>query len=102
MRPRFRSFHLLCQGAHRAPLPQRFGTQCTPLFVGTADLQSLPRKLRLQSPITAFPLLKGEDGLVELPSAEVRPERVGHVDLCISNLPQQEIADAQLATGSYQ
>src|SRR6185369_1154894 len=52
------------------------------LFPGTAE-----------SPLAA---LKMRDGVQELALPEIRPERVGHVDLGVSDLPQQEIADAHL------
>src|SRR5690348_4466525 len=45
----------------------------------------------------ALPFLKGFDGLQQLHATEIRPESVGHIDLGISGLPEQKIAQAHLA-----
>src|SRR5262245_25574473 len=37
---------------------------------------------------------------LELGTAEIRPQRVAHVQLGIGQVPQQEIADAVVATGA--
>src|SRR5678816_2678318 len=49
-----------------------------------------------ESPLAA---LKMRDGVQELALPEVRPERVGHVDFGVGDLPQQEVADPHLAAG---
>src|SRR5205085_122577 len=51
---------------------------------------------------TALPALEFVDRVEELPLAEVRPKRVRDVDLGVSDLPQEEVADAHLAAGTDQ
>ena len=50
----------------------------------------------------AFPLLIALQNLVKLILAKVRPIGRGDINFSIGNLPQQEIADAHLPTGSDQ
>src|SRR5262245_60800335 len=52
--------------------------------------------------VAALALLIIDDGLQELSLAEVRPERLGHPDLGVGDLPEQEVADAQLTGGANQ
>src|SRR5437762_7172602 len=56
----------------------------------------------LQSAISAFPLLVGDDGFVKMPLFKVRPQGLGHPNLGISDLPQEKITDSQFAAGSNQ
>src|SRR5207245_10193542 len=56
----------------------------------------------LQSAISAFPLLVGDDGFVKMPLFKVRPQGLGHPNLGISDLPQEKITDSQFAAGSTQ
>src|SRR5262245_87542 len=49
---------------------------------------------------TAFALLEGSDGRVQRGSVEVGPQQIGEIQLRVSQLPQQEIADALLAAGA--
>src|SRR5467141_2019697 len=51
-------------------------------------------------PEAALALLIPSDRRIELPGVEIRPQRRGEVQLGISKLPKQEIADALLATGA--
>ena len=51
---------------------------------------------------TAIALLVGEHAFEQVAAAEVRPQRVGHPDLGIGDLPQQEVADAHLAARANQ
>src|SRR2546428_1318458 len=51
-------------------------------------------------PEAALALLIPRDRRIELPGVEIRPQRRGKVQLGISKLPKQEIADALLATGA--
>src|SRR5690606_5200166 len=55
-----------------------------------------------QAAEAAFPALVGLDGLGQVLPAEVRPAHVGHPELRIRRLPQQEVADALLAAGADQ
>ncbi len=50
-----------------------------------------------QSAEAAFALLVRLDGFQQMEAAEVRPQPVGHEDLRIGKLPQQEVRDALLA-----
>src|SRR6266436_2281642 len=51
---------------------------------------------------TALPALELGDRLEELPLAEVRPERVRHVDLGVGDLPQEEVTDPHLTARADQ
>src|SRR5260221_477826 len=42
----------------------------------------------------------GSDGLVEGGSVEVRPVRLGHVQLGVADLPEEVVADAEFAGGA--
>src|SRR4051812_32444422 len=50
--------------------------------------------------IAALPALEVEDRLIEVPAPEVGPEGVGHPDLGVGDLPEQEVGDPQLARGT--
>src|SRR5436309_7832993 len=52
---------------------------------------------RLDPAVAAIPLLVGDYGLEQVAPAEIGPQRVGHPDLGIRDLPEQEIADAHFA-----
>lgn len=47
-----------------------------------------------------FPLPETGQSLLKFLDTEVRPQRVGEIPFRICSLPQQEIADPQLATGA--
>src|SRR5688572_4491951 len=51
---------------------------------------------RADAAVPALALLIREHGFDEVPAAEVRPQRVGHVDLRVRDLPEQVVADAHL------
>src|SRR5712692_3021855 len=51
-------------------------------------------------PEAALALAIPRDRRIELPGVEIRPQRRGEVQLGVSKLPEQEIADALLATGA--
>src|SRR5690242_18069898 len=48
----------------------------------------------------ALPYLEPGDGLVELELAEIRPQDVSEIQFRVSEVPQQEVADAFLTTGA--
>ena len=50
--------------------------------------------------LTALALLKGKDRLQEVAAGEIRPQRPRDIELRISDLPEQEIADAHFARGA--
>src|SRR6266478_1072104 len=52
--------------------------------------------------IPTLALLKLEQGLQQLRPIEIRPQRFGHENLRIGNLPEQKITDAHLAAGPDQ
>src|SRR5207302_1356668 len=52
--------------------------------------------------VAAFALLKFHQSFQEPGAVEVRPERLGHKNLRVGDLPKQEIAQAHLAAGSNQ
>src|SRR5205809_457460 len=56
----------------------------------------------LQSAISAFPLLVGDDGFVKMPLFKVRPHGLRHPNLGIGDLPQEKITDSQFTAGSNQ
>src|SRR5213594_1251105 len=58
-----------------------------------------PRGLFGHSSVPPLTLLEIDDGLQELTFAEIGPERLRHPDLGVSDLPQKEVADPQLAAG---
>ena len=49
--------------------------------------------------VAPLALLEVDDGLEQVAGAEVRPQRVGHPDLGVGDLPEQEVADPHLAAG---
>jgi len=51
----------------------------------------------LDAAVAAIALLVGDDGFEEMTAAKIRPERVGHPDFRIGDLPQQEVAHPHLA-----
>src|SRR3989338_3584129 len=53
-------------------------------------------RLGADPPVAPIPLLVVDDGLQELPPAEVGPERFRDPDLGVGDLPEKEVADAQL------
>ena len=57
---------------------------------------------RGQSAVAPFALLVIHECLVQVPAPEVGPQGVGDPDLGIGDLPEQEVGDAQLATGADQ
>src|SRR5262245_35564020 len=59
-------------------------------------------RLGMNGAVTAVAFLVVDDGFEEMPGAEVRPERVGHPDFRVGNLPQQEITDTHFAAGADQ
>src|SRR5262245_2798505 len=59
----------------------------------------LIRLLRCPAEAPLTPLILRQ-GLDELSLAEVGPQGVGHVDLGIGELPEQEVRDAHLAAGA--
>src|SRR5687768_10979670 len=54
----------------------------------------------LHAAVTALARLEVDDGFEEMAAAEVRPEHLGHVDLGVGDLPEQEVRHAQLAAGA--
>src|ERR1700719_1570234 len=56
--------------------------------------------LRSQTTIAPFALLIVCQRRIEFRAPKIGPQRLGDVDLRIRDLPQQEIADAQLAAGA--
>src|SRR5262245_17918240 len=52
------------------------------------------------SAVAALALLIRQHRLDQMAAAEVGPERVGHIDLRVRNLPEQVVAHAHLATGA--
>src|SRR5271155_2213056 len=67
-----------------------------------------PRRLRLRRPALAdatippLALLKLHQRLKQLRAVEIRPQRLSNQYFGVSNLPQQEIADAHLPAGPNQ
>src|SRR5262245_22595864 len=49
---------------------------------------------------TAFALLVVLDGVEKFRFAEIRPQRVGDVQLAVGDLPEKEVGDAHLAAGA--
>src|SRR5579871_4171261 len=62
--------------------------------------QSFPLGLSGRAAEAALPLLEERQRLEELALAEVRPERVGDVQLGVSELPEEEVADPHLSAGA--
>src|SRR5689334_17011592 len=61
------------------------------------SLRAECNRRRLDAAVPALALLIGDDGLEQIPPAEVGPEPLGDPDLGVRDLPQQEVADAHLA-----
>src|SRR5262249_26931379 len=59
--------------------------------------QALARRLLRRATEAAMALLEEGQRLEELALAEVRPHGVGHVELGVGELPEEEVADAHLA-----
>src|SRR6266404_9353778 len=55
-----------------------------------------------EAAVAAIALLIIEDGPEQLRAVEIRPESLGDVQLRVSNLPQEEVADAHLARRTNQ
>src|SRR4249919_4103791 len=55
---------------------------------------------RLDAAVASIALLVGEHRLQEIAAAEVGPQRFGHPDFSVGDLPKQKIADAHLAAGA--
>src|ERR1022692_538570 len=53
-----------------------------------------------QPSITSFTLLVLFDALDELNSAKIGPQRLGHIDFRIRQLPEQEVAQAHFSAGA--
>jgi len=58
--------------------------------------------MRLEAAVATLALLKGNDGFVQVPFFEIRPECVGDPDLRIRDLPEKKIADSQFAARADQ
>src|ERR1044071_9055704 len=65
----------------------------------TASLRVRHQLQPAEAPVAA---LEVEDGFEHLGAAEVGPERLGHVNLAVGGLPEQEVRDAQLAARPHQ
>src|SRR6187455_49763 len=61
------------------------------------DLVPLGVRSGAHPAVAPLPSLVGEDGFEQVAPAEVRPERLGHPDLGVGDLPEQEVAHPQLA-----
>src|SRR5687768_16870482 len=57
---------------------------------------------RDNGPVAAVALLIREDRFQQMAAAEIRPQRVGHPDLRVCDLPQQKIADTHFAARADQ
>src|SRR5690349_2836095 len=66
----------------------------------TAALAFCLLDLLAGAPEAALALLIPDDGRVELPGVEIRPERRREVELGVGELPKEEIADALLSPGA--
>src|SRR5262249_53133222 len=60
-------------------------------------LEAFPFDLSGRATETTLALLEEVERLEVLPLAEVRPERVGDVDLGVGELPEEEVAESHLA-----
>src|ERR1043165_2894292 len=50
--------------------------------------------------VAPFARLEVDDRLEEMPPAKIGPQHLGHVDLGVGDLPEEEVRDAQLAAGA--
>src|SRR5205085_6165847 len=63
---------------------------------------STENRSSLDAAIPPVSLLIRQNGLEQMMTAEIRPQRVGDPDFRVGNLPQEEIAHTHLAARSYQ
>src|SRR3970040_413838 len=78
----------------------RFRSMAT---AGEAEMQGNTTDGRIrvrEAAVTTIAALVVKDGFQQLSLGEVRPKGWRNPDLGIGNLPKQEIADAQFATGA--
>src|SRR5260221_60988 len=61
------------------------------------SLQADSNRRGLDASVTALALLVREDRFEQVVAAEVGPERLGHPDFRVRDLPEQEVADAHFA-----
>src|SRR5690349_10929155 len=57
---------------------------------------------RTDAAVPPLALLERQHGFEQVTTAEIRPQRLGHVDFGVGNLPEQVVADAHLAAGADQ
>src|SRR5260370_11994818 len=77
-------------GGRRGPsVYASFHTGYEGLFLGGLDIA-----------IASLAPLKLNNGLKQICAAEVRPQRVSHIDFAIGDLPEQEIRHSHLPAGS--
>src|SRR5205814_5846136 len=71
-----------------------------PLWLGF--LYSLERNSRIvvESPVPPLALLIFRNALQQMHASEIRPQRCSHINLCVSQLPKQEVAEPHLPRGS--
>src|SRR5262245_6362937 len=80
---------------------QRFSSPAPPAFPGLpafpVSLRGDRDRRRLDAAVATVAFLIGDDGLEQMASPEIGPERLGDPDLGVCNLPEEEVADAHLA-----
>ena len=79
------------QGAGASPPPWRRGARRRSKSALTRIVRAAGSG-RVYPAVPALALLEIRDGLEQVPAAEVRPEDVGHPDLGVGDLPEQEVA----------
>src|SRR5271170_5451902 len=55
-----------------------------------------------EAAVPPLALLKVEQRFIKLRGCEIGPQRFGHINLGVCNLPEQKIADAHFAAGADQ
>src|SRR5690554_2818485 len=85
--------------AARKPAIRMTAVTTRSLSIAATLLRRHARDLLAGAAETALARAVGRDCLIERELVEVGPQRVGEVQLGVGELPQQEVADALLATG---
>src|SRR6185295_8686131 len=93
---RFRSRRLNAELAELAERTLSAVSAYSALIV-VVSLGAERHRRRLDAAVAPIALLVGHHRLEQIAAAEVGPQRFGHPDLRIRDLPQQEVADAHLA-----
>ena len=84
-------------GSRKSVVTTRFIARRRRSRISRSSPRSCPGTSRLDRPPKALPALKIQDGPEQLRPIEIRPQSIGDVELGISDLPEQEVADAHFA-----